>query len=58
MIENLKRLLNELYHAKRGIGIYGLTKQLDNYITSLECAIEILEDIRINERSIQNGNIK
>ena len=58
MIENLKRLLNELYHAKKGIGIYGLTKQLNNYITSLECAIEILEKIKYEERSLQNGNIE
>ena len=58
MIENLKRLLDELYHTKRGVGINSLTKQLNNYITSLECAIEILEKIKYEERSMQNGNIE
>lgn len=58
MIENLKRLLNELYHLKRDAEINSLTKQLNNYITSLECAIEILEKIKYEERSTQNGNIE
>ena len=58
MIENLKRLLNELYRVKRSIGIKGLIKEINNYITSLECAIEILEKIKYEERSIQNGNIE
>ena len=58
MIENLKRLLNELYHTKRSAEINRITKQLNNYIASLECAIEILEKIKYEERSLQNGNIK
>lgn len=58
MIENLKRLLNELYRVKRSLGINSLIKEINNYITSLECAIEILEKIKYKERSKQNGNIK
>lgn len=58
MIENLKRLLNELYHTERSVGINRINKQLNNYIASLECAIEILEKIKYEERSIQNGNIE
>ena len=55
MIENLKLLLDELQHnpdchLSRG--------DYQDVSFSLECAIEILEKIKYEERSIQNDNIK
>ncbi len=55
MLENLKLLLDELQHnpdchLSRG--------NYQDVSFSLECAIEILEKLRNEERSIQNGNIE
>lgn len=59
MINKLKKLLDFLSYYKKDLFIRERNiDKIDDYIFALKCAIEILEDIRINERSIQNGNIK
>ena len=54
MIENLKIILSLMKDKDVKVD----EKTLKRCAFSLECAIEILEDIRINERSKYNGNIK
>ena len=54
MIENLKFLLSMMKENS----IVFTDKTLKDCKFSLECAIEILEKIKYEERSIQNGNIE
>lgn len=54
MIENLKFLLSMMNENS----IVFTDKTLKDCKFSLECAIEILEKIKYEERSIQNGNIE
>mgnify|MGYP007115352252 CR=1 FL=1 len=54
MIENLKFLLSMMKENS----IVFTDKTLKDCKFSLECAIEILEKLRNEERSIQNGNIE
>lgn len=54
MIENLKLILEMM----KDNTIVIPTSKLRQCIFSLETAIEILEKIKYEERSIQNGNIK
>lgn len=54
MIENLKFLLSMMNENS----IVFTNKTLKDCKFSLECAIEILEKIKYEERSIQNGNIE
>lgn len=54
MIENLKFLLSMMNENS----IVFTDKTLIDCKFSLECAIEILEKIKYEERSIQNGNIE
>ena len=54
MIENLKIILSLMKDKDVKVD----EKTLKRCAFSLECAIEILEDIRINERSKNNGKIE
>lgn len=54
MIENLKFLLSMMNENS----IVFTDKTIKDCKFSLECAIEILEKIKYEERSIQNGNIE
>lgn len=54
MIENLKFLLSMMNENS----IVFTDKTLKDCKFSLECTIEILEKIKYEERSIQNGNIE
>lgn len=54
MIENLKMILDVMKERREGIPI----EKYKGCVFSLECAIEILEKIKYEERSIQNGNIE
>lgn len=54
MIENLKMILDVMKECEEGIPI----GKYKDCVFSLECAIEILEKIKYEERSIQNGNIE
>ena len=54
MIENLKFLL---YMMNENSVVF-TDKTLKDCKFSLECAIEILEKIKYEERSVQNGNIE
>lgn len=58
MIEILKMLLNELKRINEKDTIHYNKLNTKQYIFSLECAIEILEKIKYEERSMQNGNIE
>lgn len=59
MIENLQNLCDLLKYYKDDLIIREkVVDKIDDYIFSLECAIEILEKIRNKGRSVQNGNIK
>lgn len=59
MIEKLKNLCDFLGYYKDGLIIREkVLDKIDDYIFSLECAIEILEKLRNEERSSQNGNIE
>ena len=59
MIEKLRKLLDFLGYYKDDLVIREkVIDKIDDYIFSLECAIEILEKIKYEERSIQNGNIE
>lgn len=59
MIEKLKKLLDFLGYYKDDLFIRERNiDKINDYIFSLNCAIEILEKIKYEERSIQNGNIK
>ena len=59
MIEKLQKLCDLLRYYKDDLIIREkVVDKIDDYIFSLECAIEILEKIKYEERSIQNGNIK
>lgn len=58
MIEILKMLLDELKKINEKDTIHYNKPNTKQYIFSLECAIEILEKIKYEERSIQNGNIE
>lgn len=46
MLEELKQLLNDLYIIKDGIVSWLEVDNVENKITSLESAIEILEKLR------------
>lgn len=46
MLEELKQLLNDLYMIKDGIVSWLIVDNVENKITSLESAIEILNNIR------------
>lgn len=54
MIENLKFILNMM----KDKSLTATEKRIKDCAFSLECAIEILEKIKYEERSSQNGNIK
>lgn len=54
MIENLKFILNMM----KDKSLTATEKRIKDCAFSLECAIEILEKIKYEERSIQNGNIE
>lgn len=54
MIENLKMILDVMKNWEKGIP----REKYKGCVFSLECAIEILEKIKYEERSIQNGNIE
>ena len=54
MIENLKFILNMM----KDRSLTATEKRIKDCAFSLECAIEILEKIKYEERSIQNGNIE
>lgn len=54
MIENLKFLLSMINENS----VVFTDKTLKDCKFSLECAIEILEKIKYEERSMQNGNIE
>lgn len=56
MIENLKRLLFDLKACENGKQL--TCSSINQKILALECAIEILEKLRNEERSNLNGNIK
>ena len=59
MIEKLQKLCDLLRYYKDDLIIREkVVDKIDDYIFSLECAIEILEKIKYEERSIQNGNIE
>ena len=59
MIEKLQKLCDLLRYYKDDLIIREkVVDKVDDYIFSLECAIEILEKIKYEERSIQNGNIE
>lgn len=59
MIEKLRKLCDFLVYYKDDLIIREkVVDKIDDYIFSLECAIEILEKIKYEERSLQNGNIK
>jgi hypothetical protein len=59
MIEKLKELCDLLGYYKDDLIIREkVIDKIDDYIFSLECAIEILEKIKYKGRSIQNGNIE
>lgn len=59
MIEKLRKLYDFLGYYKDDLVIRErVVDKINDYIFSLECAIEILEKIKYEERSIQNGNIK
>ncbi len=58
MIEILKMLLNELKRINEKDTFHYNKLNTKQYICSLECAIEILEKIKYEERSLQNGHIK
>ena len=59
MIEKLRKLCDFLGYYKDDLIIRErVIDKIDDYIFSLECAIEILEKIKYEERSIQNGNIE
>lgn len=59
MIEKLQKLCDLLRYYKGDLIIREkVVDKVDDYIFSLECAIEILEKIKYEERSLQNGNIK
>lgn len=46
MLEELKQLLNDLYMIKDGIVSFLEVDNVENKITSLESALEILNNIR------------
>ncbi len=54
MIENLKIILSLMKDKDVKVD----EKTLKRCAFSLECAIEILEKIKYEERSMQNGNIE
>lgn len=54
MIENLKMILDVMKNWEKGIP----RDKYKDCVFSLECAIEILEKLRNEERSLQNGNIE
>lgn len=54
MIENLKFILNMM----KDKSLTATEKRIKDCAFSLECAIEILEKIKYEERSSQNGNIE
>ena len=54
MIENLKMILDVMKNWEKGIP----KEKYKGCVSSLECAIEILEKIKYKERSMQNGNIE
>lgn len=54
MLENLKLILNMMNDYDKSIP----KSKFNDCIFSLECAIEILEKLRNEERSLQNGNIE
>lgn len=54
MIENLKFILNMM----KDKSLTATEKRIKDCAFSLECAIEILEKIKYEERSLQNGNIE
>ena len=54
MIENLKFILNMM----KDKSLTATEKKIKDCAFSLECAIEILEKIKYEERSLQNGNIE
>lgn len=56
MIEYLKKLLFDLKTCENGKQL--TCSSINLKILALECAIEILEKIKYEERSSQNGNIK
>lgn len=59
MIEKLQKLCDLLRYYKDDLIIREkVVDKIDDYIFSLECAIEILEKIKYEERSLQNGNIE
>ena len=58
MIEVLKMLLNELKRINEKDSIHYNKLNTKQYICSLECAIEILEKLRNEERSLLNGDIE
>lgn len=58
MIEILKMLLDELKIINEKDTIHYNKVNTKPYICSLECAIEILEKLRNEERSNLNGNIE
>lgn len=58
MIEILKMLLDELKIINEKDTVHYNKLNTKPYICSLECAIEILEKIKYEERSVQNGNIE
>ena len=55
MLENLKLLLDELQHNPDCCLSRGNHQDVS---FSLECAIEILDKIKYEERSLQNGKIE
>lgn len=54
MIENLKMILDVMKNWEKGIP----REKYKDCTFSLKCAIEILEKLRNEERSTQNGNIE
>ena len=58
MLEYLQELLKELKRVQNDIITVTNIKHPKQKVIALETAIEILEKLKNNERSVLNGNIK